>query len=113
MGSKSKVMLFAVMVCGFTFGANPAFAGQYHFFVENATDTKIVGLEASEDGETWGTFDLGKGIGAGKTIKLVWNDSTDGQSCEQMLKAIFADGSESESDVFNFCEDLDDPIIFE
>ncbi|MBF0171706.1 MAG: hypothetical protein HQK87_11595 [Nitrospinae bacterium] len=108
-----KGLFAATLVIAVAFGASPAFAEQYYFFVQNDTDSKITGLAASEDGNSWGKFDLGGGIGVGKKVKMVWDPSTGGQSCEQFLKASFADGSESESETFDFCSDMDDPIVFE
>lgn len=93
--------------------ANAAAAEQWYFFVKNDTGSKMTWLAASEDGRNWGRFDIGSGIGAGKSAKLIWNKSTNDQSCDQYLKAKFADGSEIKSKKIDFCEDLDDPIVFE
>ena len=35
----------------------------------------------------------GRGIGKGKSSKLVWDDSTEDEDCEQWIRARFADGS--------------------
>jgi hypothetical protein len=93
--------------------ANSAAAEQWYFYVENGTDSKMVKLLAAEAGEKWGHFDIGGGVAPGKKVKIVWDSSTDDESCKQSLKAVFADGTESESEVFDFCENLDDPIVFE
>lgn len=91
---------------------NSAFAEQWYFYVENATSAPIKGLYASENGGSWGRFDIGSGIAPGKSVKMNWSSSTDNQSCKQFLKATFADGSEIKSAKIDFCNDLDDPIVF-
>jgi hypothetical protein len=77
----------------------------YSFKVKNTTENKITKLLASEDGKTYGNFDIGKGIKPGQTITLVWDKSTEGEDCEQWFKAVFDDGEESEAVKFDFCED--------
>ena len=79
--------------------------GGYSFTVKNTTKDKITKLLASEDGKTYGTFDVGAGIAPGKTMTLEWDKSTDGSGCEWYFKAVFADGEESEAKKFDFCED--------
>lgn len=84
----------------------PAFAeDEYSFKVTNNTDTKITKILVSEDGDEYGFFNIGNGIPAGKTVTLVWHSSTNGESCEQFFKAVFANGEESEPQKFDFCED--------
>lgn len=83
----------------------PAFADEYSFTVTNNTDTKITKILVSEDGEEYGFFNIGGGIAPGKTVKLVWDQSTNGESCEQHFKAVFSNGEESEAQQFDFCED--------
>lgn len=90
----------------------PAFADEYSFTVTNNTDTKITKILVSEDGEDYGFFDIGGGIAPGKTVKLVWDQSTNGESCAQHFKAVFANGEESEAQEFDFCE-ADVAIEFE
>ena len=75
------------------------------FGVHNKSNLNIVKLHVSEDGKKYGFFDIGAGIKAGATVKLFWDTSTNGESCEQYLKATFSDGKESEPTVFNFCEE--------
>ena len=84
--------------------AGAAMAEGYSFEVKNTTDNKIVKLLVSEDGSKWGSFDIGKGIKPGQSVTLVWDESTDSESCEQEVKAVFDDESESEPSEFNFCE---------
>ncbi len=85
---------------------------EYSFKVTNRTRVAIKKLYASEDGEKYGFFDIGSGIGAGKSVTLVWDKSTDEGNCEQYFKAVFADGEESEPVIFDFCED-DLELVFE
>jgi len=77
----------------------------YSFKVHNETKQIIKKVLVSEDKETWGKFDIGEGIPAGATVKLVWAKSTNNQECKQWVKAIFDDGSESKPAKFDFCED--------
>ncbi len=90
----------------------PAFAEQWYFYVENKTDSKMTGLYASEDGQTWGRFDLGSGVAPGQRVKMIWSKATNDQSCNQYLKATFADGTSIKSEKTDFCTDLDDAIVF-
>lgn len=101
---KVIVLSFAFVLLAFntSFAAN---LSEYKFKVTNNTDAKIVKLLASEDGEKYGFFDIGAGIGIGKSMELVWDKSTDDSSCEWYFKAVFADGSESEAKDFDFCEE--------
>ncbi|HYR29510.1 MAG TPA: hypothetical protein VEU30_13650 [Thermoanaerobaculia bacterium] len=80
------------------------FADEYKFEVTNNSGQGIKKIMVSEDGSSWGQFNIGKGIAAGATVTLVWDESTNGESCEQYFKAVFADGSESEAAQFDFCE---------
>ena len=75
------------------------------FTVTNNTNTKIAKILVSEDGEEYGMFNIGSGIPSGKTVTLVWDESTNGESCHQYFKAVFANGEESEPQEFDFCED--------
>ncbi|HYR27353.1 MAG TPA: hypothetical protein VEU30_02740 [Thermoanaerobaculia bacterium] len=83
----------------------PAFADQYKFKVTNNTNTKIAKILVSQDGEEYGFFNIGGGIPSGKTVTLVWDESTNGESCQQYFKAVFANGEESEAQEFDFCEE--------
>ncbi len=80
-------------------------ADSYSFKVKNTTDTKITKILVSEDGQDYGYFDIGSGIKPGQSMKLVWDASTNGESCKQWFKAVFADGSESKPVKFDFCEE--------
>lgn len=79
-------------------------AQQYSFKLNNTTKVKMVKLQVSEDGKKWSDFDIGAGIGAGKSAMMVWNESTNDQNCNQKVKAVYDDGSESEVADFDFCE---------
>jgi hypothetical protein len=84
-----------------------------YFFVKNDSDTRIQKLLVSENRKIWSSFGLGHGIDPGEQRKLFWKTSTNSQSCNQWMKAKFSDGSETAAVKFNFCEDLDTPIVFE
>ncbi len=77
---------------------------EYSFGVRNNTRVKLTKLLVSEDGKDWGYFDIGSGIAAGSDVTLTWDSSTDDEGCDQYVKAVYADGSESEEARFNFCE---------
>jgi hypothetical protein len=80
-------------------------AEQYSFKVHNTTSTKITKLLASPDGKSYGFFDIGDGIAAGKTVTLNWDKKTNDGDCHWFFKAAFKDGEESEAVKFDFCED--------
>jgi hypothetical protein len=85
--------------------ATVTMADEYTFKVHNNTRTAIRKILVSEDGDEYGYFDIGRGIKPGQTVELVWDSSTNGESCEQYFKAVFADGEESEPAKFDFCEE--------
>ena len=91
----------------FALQAQPAMAAdqEYSFKVHNKTESKIVQVLVSEDKKTWGKFDIGSGIGPGKSVKLVWDKSTNSEACKQWVKAVYADESESKPAKFDFCEE--------
>lgn len=78
---------------------------EYTFDIVNNSSSKIVGLKVSEDGKTWGDFDVGAGIGPGQSATATWDQSTDESGCEWQVKAEYADGSESGAATFDFCEE--------
>ena len=82
---------------------------EHSFKVHNTTKDKIKKLLASEDGKEYRSFDVGRaGIAGGETITLTWDKSTNNSSCEWFIKAVFADGSETKAEKFDFCdEDLE------
>jgi hypothetical protein len=97
----------------FLFAATVATAAdEWHFVVKNGAKSKITALQVSQDNSKWGAFDVGSGIAVGETATMVWAKSTDGENCDQWIRAKFSDGSFSEASKQNFCEDLDSPIEF-
>ena len=80
-------------------------ANAYEFNITNSTAVKITSVEASEDGKTWGKFDMSAGLAAGASTTITWDSSTDNSGCEWMVKASYADGSVSAPTKFDFCED--------
>jgi len=102
----------ALVATAFALPATQAVAEQWHFKVTNATESRIVKLQVSEDKKSWGDFDIGRGIAPGKIVTLVWDPSTDDEACEQWIRAKFSDGSSSPASKQDFCTDLDTPIEF-
>jgi hypothetical protein len=84
--------------------ATAAHAEDFSFTATNTTKTAITGILVSENKSDWGHFDIGSGIKPGSTSNLVWDQSTNSESCDQWVKATYADGSESEPAKFDFCE---------
>jgi hypothetical protein len=79
---------------------------EYSFKVHNTTEDRITKLLASEDGEKYGSFDVGRsGIGPDETVTLKWDKSTNKSSCKWFIKAVFEDGSETKAKKFDFCEE--------
>lgn len=107
------VLCAAASLVALSLSPLPAHASDYYFYVENKTNSRIVKLEVSEDKRDWGFFDIGRGIGTGRSSRLTWDDSTNNEECEQWIRARFADGSASEPAKFDFCRAMDDPIVFE
>ncbi len=96
--------VFAIAVVFVSLAAFNVSAEEYKFKVTNNTDSVIKKILVSEDGEEYGFFNIGAGIKPGQTVTLVWDSSTNGENCEQHVKAVYADGSESEPAMFDFCE---------
>ncbi len=105
---KVTLIVFALVITGLAFNyahAHKATAVEYTYKVHNKSSSTITSLLASEDGKTYGEFDIGKGIAPGKIVTLVWDKSTDEGNCEQWVKAKFADGGVSPAAKFDFCEE--------
>lgn len=83
----------------------PALGQAYSFTLTNNTDSRITKVEVSEDGESWGFFDIGGGLTAGSSSEMVWDPSTDDSNCEWQVRATFADESISDPAAFDFCEE--------
>lgn len=98
-------MTLVVLALLLTAVTNVFAADEYKFEVTNNTKLTIKKILVSEDGKEYGYFDIGKGIKPGETVELVWDSSTDGESCKQYFKAVFSDGEESEATKFDFCEE--------
>jgi hypothetical protein len=79
-------------------------AGDYSFKVHNGSDSRITKILVSENGKSWGQFNVGSGIKPGATVKLTWDSSTNNEACEQYVKAVFADGTQAKPSRFDFCE---------
>jgi len=101
--------LASVMVPSFV---SPVQAAEWYFYVKNDTSSAITRLEAKEKGGSWLKFDLNGGIRAGKKVRIDWAASTNDDDCKQFVRATFADGSVSSPTLFDFCSDLDTPIVF-
>ena len=103
---KVKQVLVSLVVTGLLAIASQAQAAdsEYSFKVHNTTKNTITKILVSQDGKSWGEFDVGKGIGAGKSETLIWDSSTNNEACKQSVKAVFDDGSESAPAKFDFCE---------
>jgi hypothetical protein len=111
--NRKFLVALSIAALGLTVKATPASAEQWYFWVKNDSNAQIQKLLVSEDKEKWGYFDIGAGVAAGEKEKMVWDSSTNNQSCTQWIKAEFSDGQESEPAQFNFCKDLDEPIVFQ
>jgi hypothetical protein len=90
----------------------PASAKEWYFWVDNHSSADITRLQVSQDKENWGYFDIGSGIGSGEQTKIVWDPSTDNERCSQWIRALFSDNTASAPTQFDFCDDLDTPIVF-
>jgi hypothetical protein len=104
-----SVSLFAASLLSSVASAS---AEQWYFYIENGSDSKLVQVSVAEQGKNWSRLNIGNGIASGQTVKMIWNSSTDTQACKQWIKGRYADGSESTPSKIDFCQDLDDPIVF-
>lgn len=105
---KAALLVLTLAMMSFAFNYAPAHKAatvEYTYKVHNKSGSTIVALMASEDGRTYGEFNIGKGIPSGKIVTLVWDKSTDNGNCEQWIKAKFADGGVSPAAKFDFCEE--------
>jgi hypothetical protein len=100
----TKAVLLAGAFAIAAFFSPIARGDDYSFKVHNNTEKTITKLLVSEDGETYGFFDIGDGIKAGDTETLVWNKATNSQSCHQWFKAVWEGGEEGKPVKFDFCE---------
>ncbi|MBC7280354.1 hypothetical protein [Hoeflea sp.] len=102
---RTGIVALAFGIAGNGILALGAHAEEFSFTATNTTDSAVTEVLVSEDKKEWGYFDIGKGIKPGATVNLVWSQSTNYEACDQWVKAVFADGSESEPAKFDFCED--------
>jgi hypothetical protein len=100
---KAALIAFAFVLASFAMSYASA-PQDYSFKIHNNTKHAIKKVLVSEDGKTWGQFDVGDGIPAGATEEMVWDKSTNGESCHQWFKAVFDNGEDSEAVKFDFCE---------
>jgi hypothetical protein len=99
---KASLLVLALFLLSVPTGyANPQ---DYSFTVRNVGKNRVLKIMASEDGKRWGYFDIGDGIDPGETKTIVWDKSTNNQSCDQYFKAAFDDGLESPPKKFDFCK---------
>ena len=100
-----RIVLVGCTLLATTFLPPVARAGDdYSFKVHNTTNELITKILVSEDGEKYGYFDIGSGIKPGESMTLVWDKSTNGQSCHQWFKAVWESGKEGAPVKFDFCE---------
>lgn len=99
-----KVTLAIFALCMLSVPTGYAAPQDYSFTVRNVGKNRVLKVMASEDGKRWGYFDIGNGIAPGETKTIVWDNSTNNQSCEQYFKAAFDDGLESPPKKFDFCK---------
>ena len=95
-----RTPLFAVLLL-----VLPVLANAYSFTISNTSDSAITRIEVSEDGESWGDFDMGRSLMAGQSAEANWDESTDDSNCEWLFRATFADGSVSDEVAFDFCQE--------
>ena len=100
-----KVLVTVALLLGMTLTAKIASAESYSFKLTNTTKSKMVKLLVSEDGKKWAPFDIGKGIAPGESATMEWDESTNNEGCEQKVKAVYDDKTESEPATFDFCEE--------
>ncbi len=104
-GKFLRMGLLSVTFIMASFTVSFAQDSEYSFKVINKTNVRITKILVAESGEKYKPFDIGAGIGPGKTVTLVWSSSTDHESCKQWVKAVYADKSESKPAKFDFCEE--------
>jgi hypothetical protein len=79
---------------------------QFTFTVTNETELAIAELWVSLDDEEWSPFTLSEsGIPSGETVTIAWAEYTNDSPCEWYISCVYEDDSESDSAVFNFCEE--------
>lgn len=104
---QSKFIRMALLSMAFVLMSfSASYAQEYSFKVYNDTDYTIKKLFVAEPGQkSWKYFDIGKGIKPGVTTTIVWDESTNDESCIQWFKAEYVDGVQSKPAKFDFCQD--------
>ena len=110
---RSLLMSASLIALSLVGSVASASAEQLYFYVKNDSNSTIKKLWVAEPNKSWGDLDIGSGIAPGENAKMVWDVSTNDQECSQWLKAKYADDSESEPAVIDFCKNLDEPIVFQ
>jgi hypothetical protein len=100
---RAILLSFALVLMSFVV-SHARTSQDYSFKIRNNTKHRITKVMVSEDGKRWGEFDIGDGIDAGAVEEMVWDKSTNGESCKQWFKAVFSNGEDSEAVKFDFCE---------
>ena len=101
---RTGFVAIAFAIAGNGMFSTSAQADDFSFKATNTTSSAITEVLVSENKSDWGYFDIGSGIKPGSTVDLLWDKSTNSESCAQWVKATYADGSESEPAKFDFCE---------
>ncbi|MHC1791880.1 hypothetical protein [Solidesulfovibrio sp.] len=98
------LLFFVCATAALLFSVSLATAGDYSFKVHNGTGVGITKVLVKESGGRWGAFNIGSMIEPGHSATLVWAEHTNDQGCDQWIKVVYADGSESKASKFDFCE---------
>ncbi|HEX8097627.1 MAG TPA: hypothetical protein VF507_06305 [Pyrinomonadaceae bacterium] len=102
---KISLLACALVLASFAVSHAGAASPDYKFKVHNNTRQTITKIWVAEEGsKEWAFMDIGDGIGPGETEVLVWDKSTDSSKCHWWFRAGFANGEQSESVKFDFCE---------
>lgn len=107
--------IFSIASAVFLLGASSRLYcadSDWYFKVANDSSSRITRIQVSPNKQHWADFDIGNGIKPGQEITLIWDDSTDDEGCVQWIRAQFADGGTSIASKQNFCENLEDAIVF-
>ena len=99
----NRITVSTALLAGLV-ASTAAWANQDVFSVKNTTDSRITRLLMSGNGRDWGYFEVGKGIAPGATMQFTWGKNTGNEACEQIVVAVFADGSKSEPAKIDMCD---------
>ncbi|MDB9515074.1 hypothetical protein PN499_28120 [Kamptonema animale CS-326] len=105
----TKFLKVAVAIAGATLSlvsilANPTKAEEFRFTIQNNSDVAVSQVLVSEDGETWGYFNLDSNIAPDTEGEMVWGEHTNHEACSQWIKIGYVDGTITEPAKFDFCE---------